>query len=250
METIEIDIKGIFNILLKRLWLIITIPVIFVAVAGYFNFMVFVPVYQADTTLLIAGLRNVSAAAAGSTNTDGTAAASDGYGNLSYEDIIAGQTLVSEYSEIIKSKRVTGTVIKNLNDNTISEADLSGMISIGSVNGTRIIDISVQNTDPVKAAKIADIVANVFSEEVGKLYRIENINIIDKAEVPQNSIFPTRKKNIAAAGLVALILALCIVFVIEFLDNTIKTSEDVEKHLGLNVIGSIPLNTLDKGKKK
>ena len=247
METIEIDIKGILNILLKRLWLIIIIPFIFVAAAVYFNFIVFVPVYQADTTLLIAGLRNVTPATEGNT---GGNAASDGNGNLSYEDIVAGQTLVSEYSEIIKSKRVTGTVIKNLNDSSITEGDIGNMITIGSVNGTRIIDISVQYTDPVKAAKIADVVANVFSEEVGVLYRIENINIIDKAEVPQVPIFPSKKKNIAMTGLVGLILALGIVFGIEFLDNTFKTSEDVERHLGLNVIGSIPLNTLDKGKKK
>lgn len=249
MEIKEIEIKEIINILMKRLWLIITIPVIVVAVAGYFNFMVFVPVYQADTTLLIAGLRNVVPSTGGSSAANGSPTA-DGSGSMSFEDIIAGQTLVSEYSEIIRSKRVTGTVVKNLNDSSITDEDLRSMISIGAVNDTRIIDISIQNTDPVKAAKIADIVANVFSEEIGILYRIENINIIDKAEVPKDPISPTKKKNLATAGLAALILAISIVFIIEFLDNTIKTSEDVEKHLGLNVIGSIPVNTLDRGKNK
>lgn len=239
----EIEIKEILNILMKRLWIIIIIPVIVVAIVGYLNFMVFVPVYQADTTLLIAGLRSVTPSA------DGTSAA-EGSGNMSFEDIIAGQTLVSEYSEIIRSKRVTSTVVKDLNDKAVTEEDLRDMISIGAVNDTRIIDISIQNSDPVQAAKIADIVANVFSEEIGILYRIDNINIIDRAEVPKVPIAPTKKKNIGMAGLVAFILAVSIVFVIEFLDNTIKTSEDVEKYLKLNVIGSIPVNVFDKGKNK
>lgn len=240
MDTKELDIQELIKIILKRLWLIILIPVIAVGIAGYINFKVFVPIYEAYTTLLVTGLSNTAV------NTG----SSSGSETMSFEDIIAGQTLVSEYSEIIRSKRVTSTVVKNLNDSSITENELAGMISIGAVNDTRIIAISVQNTDPVKAAKIADVVASAFSEEIGVLYQIENINIIDRAEVPQKPIAPTKKKNLAMTGLAAIVAALGLVFLIEFLDNTIKTSDDVERHLGLNVIGSIPINTLEKGKNK
>jgi capsular polysaccharide biosynthesis protein len=239
METKELDLKELLGMLIKRLWLIILLPVVAAAVAGYLNFMVFVPVYQANTTLLIVGLNNVTANSADS-----------GSSNMNIEDIVAGQYLVSEYSEVIRSKRVTGAVVKSLNDGSITEEDLASMISISSVNETRLINIAIQDTDPVRAAKIADVVADVFSKEVGVLYNITNINIIDRAEVPTNPIAPEKKKNIAVAGLAALIIAIGIAFLIEFLDNTIKTSDDVERHLGLHVLGSIPVNTLDKGKSK
>jgi capsular polysaccharide biosynthesis protein len=239
METKELDLKELLGMLIKRLWLIILLPVIAAAVAGYLNFMVFVPVYQANTTLLIAGLNNVTANSADS-----------GSSNMNFEDIVAGQYLVSEYSEVIRSKRVTSAVVKSLNDGSVTEEDLANMISISSVNDTRLINIAIQDTDPVKAARIADVVADVFSKEVGVLYNITNINIIDRAEVPTIPIAPEKKKNIAAAGLAALIFAIGIAFLIEFLDNTIKTSDDVERHLGLHVLGSIPVNTLDKGKSK
>jgi capsular polysaccharide biosynthesis protein len=246
MGTKELDIKELFNIILKRLWIIIIIPVIAVAVAGYVNFKVFVPTYQASTTLLIAGLSSIT------TNTDAanTGATNTGNRTLSFEDIVAGQTLVSEYSEIINSSRVTSAVIKNLNDSSISEESLRDMISIGAVNDTRIIAISIADTDPVRAAKIADVVAAAFTDAIRTLYKIDNVNIIDKAEIPINPIAPTKKKNIAMAGLVGLVLSIGIIFLLEFMDNTIKTSDDVERYLGLNVIGSIPVNTVDKGKNK
>ncbi len=243
METKELDIKELFKIILKRLWIIIIIPVIAVIISAYVNIKVFVPVYQANTTLLIAGLSNIAASTGGTTNNNGN-------NTLNFEDIVAGQTLVSEYSEIINSTRVTSAVVKDLNDSSITEETLRSMISIEAVNGTRIIDISIQGTDPAKAAKIADVVAAAFTEEIKLLYKIDNVNIIDKAEIPKNPIAPTKKKNIAIAGLVGLLLSVGIVFLIEFMDNTIKTSDDVERHLGLNVIGSIPVNIVEKGKNK
>lgn len=239
------EIKQIIDMIMKRIWLIIVFTLIVGAISAYINFMVFVPVYQADTTLMITGLSS-------SVNNTGNTTDPNNTGNtsMSFEDIIAGQSLISEYSAIINSKRVTSAVAKKLNDSSITEEDLRQMISISSVNETRIIDISILYPDPVKAAKIADIVAEVFSQEVVGLYKIENVNIIDKAEVPKAPVAPTKKKNIALSLLAAGIIAVSFVFLLEFMNNKVKTSEDVEKHLGLNVIGSIPVNTLGKERGK
>jgi capsular polysaccharide biosynthesis protein len=206
------------------------------AVTAYINFMVLEPVYEADTTLLITGITNRTANSA--TNSSGNTQ------SVSFEDIIAGQTLVSEYSAILKSARVISAVIKNLNDKAITEEELRSVISISAVNDTRIIDISVMNGNPAEAAKLADSVANVFSQEIVRLYKIENVDIIDKAEVPKAPVAPTKKKNIAMALAAAFIFAVSIVFLIEYLDNSIKNSEDVEKYLKLTVIGSIPVHSL------
>lgn len=221
------DLKKAIGIVLKRLWLVIALFVVVVAGSVYVNFFVFVPTYQAHTTLLVTGMMSEG---------------SDMLNNVSLENIVVGQSLISEYSAIIRSRRVTDAVLKGLNDSTVTEDDLKGMVSISAVDDTRIIDIAVINEDPAKAARIADSVAVAFSEQISVLYNIQNTNVIDKAEIPRNPIAPTKKKNVAMAGAAAIAIALAIIFSLEFLDNTIKTSEDVETHLGLSVIGSIPLD--------
>ncbi len=229
------EIKKYIDILMKRLWLIIALPVIVGLISMYVNLFVFVPTYEAVTTLLITGL---------STSTAETAT------SMRFEDIIAGQSLISEYSAIINSKRVTGAVVRELNDPNITEQDISKMISINSVDDTRIIAISIIHLDPSEAARIADIVAKVFSDEIVELYKIENVDIIDKAEVPEFPVAPEKSKNIALSVFAAFAFAVGIILLLDFLNTKIKTSEDVETHLGLNVIGSIPVNSLSKGRIK
>lgn len=222
------EFKKYIAILKKRLWLIILLPAVVGIAAVYVNFFVFVPIYQASTTMLITGLSNgISDAEIAS---------------MSFEDIIAGQSLISEYSAILYSKRVISAVINELNDPDIREKDIREMISINSVDDTRIIAISIVHPVPEEAARIADVVAKVFSDEVVELYRIENVDIIDKAEVPEFPIAPEKKKNVALSVFAALVFAAGIALLMEFLNTRIKTTEDVETHLGLNVIGSIPVN--------
>jgi len=222
------ELKKYIAILKKRLWLIILLPAVVGIIAVYVNFFVLVPIYQASTTMLITGLSN------GFSDAD--------IASMSFEDIIAGQSLISEYSAILYSKRVIGAVIRELNEPDIKETDIRRMISINAVDDTRIIAISIVHPVPEEAARIADIVAKVFSDEIVGLYRIENVDIIDKAEVPESPIAPEKKKNVALSVFVALVFAAGIALLMEFLDTRIKTTEDVEAHLGLNVIGSIPLN--------
>ncbi len=229
------DLKKVIGIILKRLWLVIALFVVVVTGSVYVNFFVFVPTYQAHTTLLVTGMMSEG---------------SDMTPNVSLENIVIGQSLISEYSAIIRSKRVTDAVLESMNDSTITEEDLKGMVSISAVDDTRIIDIAVISEDPSKAARIADSVAAAFSEQISVLYNIQNTNVIDKAETPKDPVAPTKKKNVAMAGAAAIAISLAIIYLLEFMDNTIKTSEDVETQLGLSVIGSIPLDKADRGKGK
>lgn len=224
------EIKSIFSVILKRLWIIAALVVITVSLTGYVNFFVFEPVYEAYTTLLITGLENPI---------------SNDAHSMSFEDIIAGQSLVNEYSEIIKSRRVISKVLEELNIDELDEDDLRDRIHIASLNDTRILAISVQNEDPALAVKIADSFAKTFSSEISDMYKIENINIIDSAKQPEAPIAPTKKRNLALAFVSSLVFGISIAFFIEYLDSSIRTAEDVEKHLSLNVIGTIPVHSLE-----
>ncbi len=223
------EIKRYIQIVLKKLWLVILVPVLVGAIAGYMNFFVYEPIYQAETTLLITGLSN--------SGEEDTSA-------LRLEDIAAGQVLIFEYSAIISSNRVTGAVLNKLNDPDITQDDLRNMMSISAVNDTRIIAITVTHNDPAKAAQIADVLAEEFSQVVVGLYRIENVDIIDKAQVPISPVGPAKMRNTVLAAFAAGMFAVGLVVLLDFLNTKIKTSEDVENHLGLSVIGSIPVNVL------
>ncbi len=234
------EIKKYIDLIRKWLWLVIALPVAVGAVTAYLNFYVFVPTYEASTTMLITGL----------STTDVVEGAATAAATMSYEDIIAGQSLISEYSAIISSNRVTGAVVKELNDPDINEDVLRGMISINSVNDTRIIRISIVDPDPIEAAKIANVVADVFSDEIVSLYKIENVDIIDTAEVPELPFSPKKARNVVLSVFAAFIFSIGIMLLLEFLNTKIKTSEDVESRLGLSVLGRIPINATNKGRGK
>jgi capsular polysaccharide biosynthesis protein len=102
------------------------------------------------------------------------------------------------------------------------------------------MQVSVRDPDPVLAMRIANSTAKVFSQKAVELMNIPNVNIIDHAILPENPVTPTKMRNMAVSVFAALMLAAAVVFGIEFLDNTIKSEEDVEKRLGLTVLGTIP----------
>lgn len=217
------ELKKYARIILKRIWIIIALCTIAGVVSAYMNYFVITPVYEANTTLYVNNK---------SDNKSST---------VYYNDILSGQQLAKDYTEIIKSRAVTGEVIKQLGLTDITSDDLIGLINVDSVNETRVMQISVQNTDPNLALEIANKTADVFSEKVVDLMNVQNVNIIDKAERPELPIKPNKKANIVFAVFVSGLLAIGIIFFIEYMDNTIKTTEDVKEYLELNVIGTIPV---------
>jgi capsular polysaccharide biosynthesis protein len=114
-------------------------------------------------------------------------------------------------------------------------------VSVENINDTEIIKIIVVDADEWKSMTIADEIAKVFNTEVVKLYSIQNIGVIDTAELPSKPYNISLIKTVGLAGAIGLVLSLGIIFVIFYFDSTIKSSEDVEKKLGVVVIGSIPM---------
>jgi len=159
--------------------------------------------------------------------------------NLQYQDILISHRLVNTYREITTSNRVLHRVIDALGIEMTAD-EVRGMVSVTALRDTEIIRISVENTDPNFASNLANAIAHVFMEEVVELMRIENVHIIDEARLPEYPIRPQPLLNLALAGVLGFMLGLGLVFLIEYLDNTVKTSESIEKRLELPVLGVIP----------
>jgi capsular polysaccharide biosynthesis protein len=155
-------------------------------------------------------------------------------------DLQASTMLTKDYAELIKSRDVTETVISELGLNMTSEQLLDKM-EISTPADTRVLAIKITDPDPYKAREIADAVRNVAAEHIQKVMNIEAVNVVEQANIPKNPQGPNVTKNGIVGALLGAIVAIAVVLVIYMTNDTIKTSDDVEKYLNLSTLGVIPL---------
>lgn len=139
----------------------------------------------------------------------------------------------------MKSRTVAKQVIEKLGLK-ISEEDLINSISVQAKKDTELLEISVSNSDPKTAADIANTLAEVFTEKVKEVYQIENVTVIDKAEMDNNPYNVNMPKTAAIFAFGFLIISCLVIFAKVYFNNTIKTPEEIEKALGLPVLAVIP----------
>ena len=221
MEEEVIDLREYLSIIKKKWFIMAILCVVCVAASTVYSFFIAKPVYQAETTLIV--------------KTEKT----EGTNTVTSDQIKTTQQLAVTYGEIIKSRKVLDDVIKNL-DLDESYGQLSGKISVSTVSDTQIIKISDQDTNKSNAAKIANEIPKVFTKEAIRVADANGVEVIDKAQTPVNPVSPNKKMNILIAGVLGVMIGLFIIILIEFLNNKIKTPQDIEKELGLPLLGVIP----------
>lgn len=214
----EINLKEVYSYFKSRLlWMILAIVVI-VIIGNVYTILTRVPMYQSNTTIVLVG---------------------ESKKEYSQTDSQLNQNLIGTYSEIITSRKVLQQVIDNLKLKTTVD-ELSSNITTSSVENTEIIQITVNSPKKKQAAEITDEVAEVFSKEVQDIYNLENVAIIDKAEVADSPYNINYLKDNVIYLAIGIVLSFGVVFVMYYFDTTIKSSEVVEDKLGLTVIGIVP----------
>lgn len=221
MEEEVIDLREYLSIIKKKWFIMAILCAVCVAASAVYSFFIAKPVYQAETTLIV--------------KTEKT----EGTNSLSNDQVMVSQKLALTYGEIIKSRKVLDKVIKNL-DLKESNGSLASKISVSTVTDTQIIKVSVQDTNKSNAAKIANEIPKVFAKEAIRIADANGVEVIDKAQTPVNPVSPNKKMNILIAGVLGVMIGLFIIFIIEFLNTKIKTPQDIEKELGLPLLGVIP----------
>lgn len=221
----ELDLKELFFMFWNKKLEIILITLMFVAVGIGYSYFFVKPEYTSTTSLVLA-----QSSSSGQT----------GDGAISATDLTMNSKLVSTYSELIKRKAILGQVCENLNIPESNIQELRGKIKVNSAKNTEIIEISVTNKDPNKAAAIANEIAKVFGEKIVEIYNISNVYLLDRAEanaVPSNI---NHMKDVVIFAFIGLVIAAVYVLIANMLDNTIKTEQDVEATTELLVLSSIP----------
>lgn len=160
---------------------------------------------------------------------------------INSNDINLNQSLVPDYTEIIKSKLVLNQVIDIL-DLDLEYDELVRMINVSGVNDTAVIKISVTNKDSNLACDIATTIANIFMKEIVEIYKLDNVSVLDEAEVSLKSSSTSAFKIIIVAMLAGAVISCGIIFVFFYFDTTIKSEDVIESATGIPVIGVVPFD--------
>jgi Capsular polysaccharide biosynthesis protein len=167
-------------------------------------------------------------------------------------DLDVGSKLTNDYAELLKSRTVMNRVIADLNlQNTYPEMAnvtpdaISGMVSIETSTNTRVLKIRVRDTNPTRAQDIANAVRRAGAEHIKNVMDIDAVNVVYEANLPDRPSSPNAKKNAMIGAMLGFIIAAAVLVINMLMDDTIKTQDDVEKYLGMSVLGMIPYDELE-----
>lgn len=222
-QEMTLDLAELFAIIRKRIWLLISITLITTLTAGILSFFVLSPVYESSISIII-----------GRANEGETT-------KTEYNEVMMYQKLAKTYAEIAKSRSVAEKTIKELNKDMQVNVFLKSL-SVTPQPDTQILVLKYQSKDAIDAATTINTHAKFFIEESKRFYKDGNIQIIDTAQVPEGPVKPKPMLNIAIAFVLGIMISLGIIFIMEYMDTTIKTEDDIEKILNVPVIGLIPKN--------
>lgn len=226
---IEIGVLELFHVLLNKFWIILLAGII-AALAFVGGTILFItPQYQSTTKMYVLSKQD--------NNT------------ITQQDMQTSLSLTKDYAELIKSRTVTEGVIAQLNLDLTHE-QLLGKVSVDSATDTRILSITVKDPDPYEACKIANAIRDVAANHIKNVMDIDAVNVVETANIPDQKSSPNISKNGVIGGFLGVLLSVAIILIAYIFNDTIKTQEDVERYLGLSMLGTIPLTAADRKNKK
>ena len=217
----NISLQDLFKMIRKRIGLISLLTILAIMVAGVTSILVLTPVYQSSTEILVNQSRT-------------------GVGQLTDQNIQTDLQLINTYSGIIKSPVILDQVVEEMKLDMTTE-ELIQKITVSNADQSQIVNISVQDENPGMAVEIANTVAYIFENDIQELMNIDNVRVLSPAIMKENPspVSPTPMLNMAIAAVVGLMLGVGIVFLLEYLDTTIKDQQYIEEILGLPLLGFV-----------
>ncbi|MGP4074862.1 YveK family protein [Halobacillus sp. K22] len=218
-----ISLKEIIEVLKKRLLLIIGLAAGAAIISALVTFFVLTPSYEASSQFIV--------------NQSQEETAENPY---DVNDIRTNVELINTYNVIIKSPRILDQVVEELGLDATAGA-LSKKIQVSNAEQSQVVNVVATDEDPQQAAAIANTTVQVFKEDIPQLMNVDNVNVLSEAAVGSTptQVSPQPLLNIAIALVVGIMVGVGIAFLLEYLDNTLKSEEDIESHLDLPVMGVV-----------
>lgn len=217
----DIDIRRLIDIAFSKKKIIVLIMIICMAIGYIYSYYLKQDIYKSSETILLAQNENEDM-------------------QITQNDLNVNTNLITTYSNIAKSTNVVETAINNLGLQ-ISIGEVQNNIIVESKKNTQIIEITVKNRNPETAMKLTKELTNVFTEQIKKIYNLQNINIIDEAEIESFPCNINHTKDISIAIVIGVILSGILVLIFYIFDDTIKQESDITNYTGLQSLGIIPV---------
>lgn len=230
----EIDLKDLFETFWNKKAVIIITVVVFGILGFVYSKVLKEPKFTATATMLLSQ----------------TSTKQDSSTGITSADISINNQLIATYKDLATSTSVVRDVLNNLNITDMTEGQLKSEINVTAKTGTQMLNVSVTDIDAYRATRVTNELTTVFAAKVKELYKIDNINVVDKAEVPNHPSNINHSKTILMFVAVGLVLSVGTIFIINMLDNTINSAKDAEKAVGLPVLAELPLVDFNGTKKK
>ena len=174
-------------------------------------------------------------------------------GNVTYSDLQTGSQLTKDYAELVKSRPVLEEVVSVLNLDMDTQ-ELADKITVTTPTDTRVMSINVEDAQPKQARDIADAVRQAVEIQIQEIMDVDSVKTVEEANLPDSPSSPSVMRNTLIGAILGILISAGIIILIFMLDDTVKTPEDVETYLGLNVLASIPIydgaNTKNKKRVK
>ncbi|MDW8727089.1 Wzz/FepE/Etk N-terminal domain-containing protein [Streptococcus suis] len=218
MNTIEIDILFLLKTIWRRKIVILLMALLSAGLAFAYSSFLVTPQYDSTTRIYVVGQH--AEAGVGVTN----------------QDLQAGTYLVKDYKEIILSQDVLSQVVSELN----LEGNLKEKVSVSIPVDTRIVSITVRDSNPNEAARIANSLRSFAAQKIIEVTKVSDVTTLEEAVPAEEPSTPNTKRNILLGLLAGSILATGLVLVMEILDDRVKRPQDIEEVMGLTLLGVVP----------
>jgi capsular polysaccharide biosynthesis protein len=220
----ELEIKEYMRIIKKRLWIILILVLLATSITGVLSYMYIQPVYEANVKLIVTKAQD-----------------QQGMQIIDYGSIDANIKLVNTYKEIIKTPAIMDKVVQQYPDLGMDSSQLIAVVNVSAAEASQVMTITAQDHSYVQAARIVNATAEVFRSQIPTIMKVDNVTLLNEAKetLQPAPVKPKPKLNIVISFVVSLMVALGLVFTLDYLDDSLKTEQAIRNFLGLPTLGVI-----------
>ncbi|MGQ7625008.1 YveK family protein [Streptococcus suis] len=217
-NTIEIDVLSLLRTIWRKKFLILLTAILTTGLAFAYSAFLVTPQYDSTTRLYVVNQ------------------SSDNGAVITTQDLQAGSFLVQDYKEIILSQ----DVLKNVTTTLGITDDIKEKITVNIPVDTRILSITVRDSDPNQAATIANTLRDEAAKKIIEVTKVSDVTTLEAALPAEKPSIPQTKNNLVLGFVAGAFLATALVLVLEVLDDRVKRPQDIEEGLGMTLLGVVP----------
>lgn len=223
-EEIEIGLKGIFEAVWDKAWLVVLTSVVGAVLTLLVTLFAITPKYESAAMFYV----NNSSLPGGE--------ASSG---MSSGDLSTSRNLVESYIVILNTSESLNDIIDYAGVNR-SHKEVKKMLSAEAVNETEIFEVVVTSEDPQEAERIASAIAYVLPKRISSIIEGASAKVVDAAVIPTKPSSPNYTNNTVIGFLLGFVLSVGVIVLRKIFDTTIREDEDVVQSCKHPILASVP----------